>query len=1024
MNVRLNSFRFVNNLGGWTAFLISAIVYLMTVEPTVSFWDCGEFILSAYKMQVGHPPGAPFWMFAARFFTLFAGGDTSKVALMVNIMSALASAFTVMFLFWTITHMVRKVFSGVAEPEREHHFVIIAAGMVGSLAYAFTDTFWFSAVEGEVYAFSSLFTAVVFWAMLRWEEEANDLRSGRWIVLIAYLMGLSVGVHLLNLLALPALVIIWYFKKYEFTKKGFLVTLIVSALMLGSLVFVVIPGVPKAAGWFELLFVNGFGLPYYSGLFVYLLLLIGAVIYLIRYSIVRKKLILNYLVTCFAFIIIGYSSFAMIMIRADARPPMNQNNPSDVFTFIYYINREQYGSVPLLHGQSFDAPITGVSRKLGGYNRIDGRYVPYYRSEYQYDERFTGAFPRMYSSDPSHIEAYRQWGRIKGRKIQMPSGSSGKSEYLLPTFTENIRFFLRYQVGYMYGRYFMWNFAGRQNDIQGNGNRLHGNWISGIAPIDNLRLGDQSSLPDDLKKNRARNRYFFLPLLAGLAGMLWQYRRDNKDFIVVFAFFLMTGVAIIVYLNQWPNQPRERDYAYAGSFYAFAIWIGMGMMWLYELFIRLKAGKFSAVIAFILLMAAVPALLLAENWDDHDRSGRYTARDIGSNYLNSCADNAVIHTYGDNDSFPLWYVQDVEGVRTDIRVANLSYLQAGWYVAMMMQKAYESDPLPLILPAEKYMDGIREQMPVNRTVDRPYDAREVVSFVGREDQDLKVDLTGRGDWVNYFPVHRFSIPVDSAKVLANGTVPPKLADRILSPMVWDFKGDMAMKNDLFILDLLAGNDWNRPVYFSTTVPPSQYKGLDKFFIQEGLAYRLSPVDLPEMTDQGQNWIDTDIMYDNMINRFSWGNADDPDVYLDETNRRMFSNYRRLFGSLALALLQEGDTLRAMEVCDRGIALVPPSSMAFDSFMIDIARALYAGGQVEKGMELIERILDYSFSYLDYIYSMPQSGRFGLDYPVGINLQGAIEILSIAEDFGLTDLKERIEPDINKYYTELIIRAVR
>ncbi|MBE0676190.1 MAG: DUF2723 domain-containing protein [Bacteroidales bacterium] len=1023
MNIKMNSFRFLNNAGGWLAFLISAIVYTMTVEPTVSFWDCGEFILSAFKMQVGHPPGAPLWLIVARFFTLFAGGDTSKVALTVNIMSALASAFTIMFLFWTITHMVRKVFSGTREPAREHYFVILAAGMIGALAYAFTDTFWFSAVEGEVYATSSLFTAVVFWAMLRWEEEADDRHAGRWIILIAFLMGLSVGVHLLNLLALPALVIIYYFRKYEVTTRGFIKALVVSALLLGTLVFMVIPGVPKAAGWFEIMFVNWFGLPYYSGMFFYLIALVAGIALLIRYSIRNNKVILNYIVTSFAVIIIGYSSFAMIMIRADARPPMNQNNPSDVFSFIYYINREQYGSAPLLHGNSFDAPVTGVSRKVAGYNRVDGKYEPYYKTEYIYDERFTSAFPRMYSSDPSHVEAYNYWGRIKGTKVRV-QGGSGTSEHVLPSFGENLRFFLRYQVGYMYGRYFMWNFAGRQNDIQGNGNKLHGNWISGIAPIDNFRLGNQSEIPDDLKTNRARNRYYLLPLLAGLAGMFWQYRRDSRDFTVVLAFFIMTGAAIIIYLNQYPNQPRERDYAYAGSFYAFAIWIGMGMMWLYEMFARIKSGRLPAVLAFMVMLAAVPLLLIAENWDDHDRSGRFTARDIGSNYLKSCAENGVIYTYGDNDSFPLWYVQDVEGVRTDLRVANLSYLMAGWYVSMMKQKAYESDPLPLSISAAKYRDGIREQMPVNRSVERAYSAREVIDFISRDDQNAKVDMTGRGDWVNYFPVHKFSISVDSAKVLANGTVPPKLAGRVLSPMIWEFGGDMAFKNDLSILDLLVDNEWERPIYFSTTVPPSQYKGLDKFFIQEGLAYRLSPVDLTGLTTPGQGYINTDIMYDNLMKNFRWGNAEDPSVYLDETNRRMFSNYRRTFGSLALSLLQEGDTLRAMEVCDRGIALVPESSLGTDFYMLDLAVAQIRGGRKDEGIALMDKIIEYSFSYLESCLDMPPSARFGIEIIVGINLQAIIEIYQLTEELGLEEIRSRIEPDLNKYYSELYLKGAR
>lgn len=1013
------SYRFLNNAGGWVVFLISAAVYIITVEPSVSFWDCGEFILSAYKMQVGHPPGAPFFLLIARFSTLFAGGDTTKVAVCVNIMSALASAFTIMFLFWTITHMVRKIYPENGESSKWRSFAIMASGFVGALAYAFTDTFWFSAVEGEVYATSSLFTAVVFWAMLRWEEESDSPHSGRWIILIAYLMGLSIGIHLLNLLALPALVLIYYFKKYKTTTRGFIMAMIVAAIILGSLVFMVIPGIPKAAGWFELFFVNGLGLPYYSGLFVYIALLTVAIVFMLRYSIRRKRLLLNYIVTFFTVIVIGYSSYALIIIRAAARPPMNQNDPSDVFSFVYYINREQYEKIPFLYGPSFDAPVTGMKKKIAGYNRIDGKYKPYYRNEYKYDDQFTSIFPRMYSTSGGHIEAYKHWGRIKGSTVRLTGAGGSKKDFLLPSFGENLRFFFRYQLGYMYGRYFMWNFVGRQNDIQGNGNRLYGNWISGIGPIDKLRLGDQSVLPDDLLTNRGRNRYFFLPLLAGIAGMLWQYKRNRKDFMAVLMFFLMTGFAIILYLNQYPNQPRERDYAYAGSFYAFTIWIGMAVMWLSALLERIRTGRFAPLVAFFALLASVPVLLLRENFDDHDRSGRYTARDIGSNYLNSCAENGIIFTYGDNDSFPLWYVQDVEGVRTDLRVANLSYLQAGWYIAMMLQKAYESDPLPLTMPAEKYLDGIREQLPVNKNIEQPFDIKEVIDFVSRDEERYKVDISGKGDWLNYLPVCKFIISTDPARLLASGTVPPGLASRILNPMVWEFRGDVAFKNDIMIIDLLAGNNWERPVYYSSTVPPSQFKGLDKFFIQEGLAYRVSPVNLEGLDIEDEAYINTILMYENMMNRFRWGNAGDPGVYLDETNRRMFSNYRRMFGSLALSLLAEGDTTRALEVANRGLSLVPESSMAYDYFIIDIANAIIKAGEKEEGIRLLENILDYSFSYLEYVASLKPSERFGLEYPVGINMQAAIQIFNITTEPGLEDMHSRIEPLVNKYYAELI-----
>jgi hypothetical protein len=589
------TYRRWNNISGWLMFLFSSVVYLQTVEPTVSFWDCGEFILSGFKLQVGHPPGAPLFLMIARIATLFAGGDVSKAALMVNSLSAICSAFAIMFLFWTITHLVRRVFTSNMPLESKHIPAIIGSGLLGAMAYTFSDTFWFSAVEGELYALSSLCLGLVFWAMLKWEEEADEPSSGRWIILIAYIMGLGLGIHRLSLLVLPVLVFVFYFRKYQVTKKGVIYTLILAVILLGFMVFIVIPGVPEVAGWFELLFVNVFGLPYNSGLLIFMALLAALLIFGIRYSLNKNKVVLNYVLTCLTVIMIGYSSYAMIMIRSSAKPPMNQNNPSDIFSLAYYINMQQYGSSPKLEGPYYNAPPVNVKRVIAGYNKINGKYVPYYRPDYIYSKEFTTVFPRMYSSDPEHENVYKYWGKITGRKYTYNTGS-GRETLICPAFGENLRFFFRYQVGFMYLRYFMWNFAGRQNDIQANGNDLYGNWISGIKFIDEARLGRIDNFPDDLKKNPGNNKYYFLPLLIGLAGMFWQYKKDNKGFWLILAFFLMTGLAIILYLNQSPNQPRERDYAYAGSFYAFAVWIGMGFMFIYEFFRRFMDHKVAAQI--------------------------------------------------------------------------------------------------------------------------------------------------------------------------------------------------------------------------------------------------------------------------------------------------------------------------------------------------------------------------------------------------------------------------------------------
>ncbi len=1014
------NYRRWNNLTGWFIFVFSTVVYLLTLEPTVSFWDCGEFILSAFKLQVGHPPGAPLFLMMGRIATLFAGGDTSKVAVTVNILSALCSGFAIMFLFWTITHLVRKVFVKGKALESKHIPAIIGSGVLGALAFTFSDTFWFSAVEGELYALSSLVIALVFWSMLKWEEEADETYSGRWIILVAYIMGLGLGIHRLNLLIIPVLVFVFYFKKYEVTTSGIIKALFMAVFLLWLMVFVIMPGVPAVAGWFELLFVNVLGLPYNSGLLFYMVILFSALAYGIYYSLQKKRVILNYIMTSLIVIMIGYSSYAMIMIRSSARPPMNQNNPSDVFSLSYYINMKQYGSAPLFFGNyynTYKTQVTDVKKVVAGYNKIDGKYKPYYQPEYKYSKEYMTFFPRMYNNDPDYLSAYKYWGKVTGRKYSVGSGND-KETIVLPTFGENLRYFFRYQIGFMYLRYFMWNFAGRQNDIEGNGNQIHGNWISGIQFIDEARLGNLSKLPEDLKTNPANNKYYFLPLLIGLAGMFWQYNKNRNGFWLVMAFFIMTGVAIILYLNQYPNQPRERDYAYVGSFYAFAIWIGLGFMFVYEKLQKFLGDKGSVAVTFVVLLSAAPVLMASQNWDDHNRSGRYTARDIGANYLKSCAPNSILFTYGDNDSFPVWYNQDVEAVRTDVRVSNLSYIQAGWYIEMMRQKALKSDPLPLSLGREKYLEGVREQMPVNKKIDKAVNLKEIIQFVGLDDRKYMVDLSGRGDYYNYLPTNKFIIDVDSAKVLSNGTIKDYYKNRLVSPMIWEYSEQDALKGDLAIMDLIATNNWGRPIYFSTTVPSTQYKGLEKYFIQEGLAYRLVPVKIDE-PEQGEfGMIDPIVMYDNMMNNFKWGNADNPSVYLDENNRRMFSNFRRIFGTLSKELLIAGDTLKAVEVAHRGLEIVPDKKMPYDFFIVGIAEALIRAGKTEEGEKLINEVIEYSKEYLNYAISINPQERYGLEYPTGINMQGLLDIYNMSVKLKLASVTSRVEPEINNYYSKL------
>ncbi len=719
----MKNFRAFNLITGWSVFLISAVVYLLTIEPTTSFWDCGEFITSSFKLEVGHPPGAPFFMLTGRFFTLFTS-DVEKISVAMNSMSALASAFTILFLFWTITHLARKIILVKEEDFNLNRIIaVMGAGAVGALAYTFSDSFWFSAAEAEVYATSSLFTAIVLWAILKWENVAGTPHANKWIILIAYLMGLSIGVHLLNLLAIPAIVLVYYFKRYKATAWGIIASLLVSGVILGSIMFVIIPGMVAVASWIELGLVNGFSLPYHSGLLVFVVILSLLLSWLVYYTHKRGLTIWNTVILAITVVAIGYSTYGVIIIRSNADTPLNESSPNTVFSLLKYLNRDQYGQTPLVYGNYFNAPAIEQIEGKPTWYKEDGKYVKVSNPDYKYSDKFKGLFPRMWSEQQHHINQYLYWAKMKESDLyQVVRDESGNpvrdrngnfrfdhSQPLAkPTFAQNMRFFFKYQVGFMYLRYFMWNFAGRQNDNQGQGELTNGNWISGIPFIDNARLGNQDQLPDYMKENRARNKYYLLPFLLGMVGLFFHYQYHKKDFWVVMALFLLTGLAIVVYLNQYPIQPRERDYAYVGSFYAFAIWIGLGVLGLINAISKHYKSLVvvSAVVAVSLM--AVPGLMAMENWDDHDRSGRYTARDFAFNYLNSCDENGIIFTNGDNDTFPLWYIQEVEGVRTDVRVINLSYFTADWYISQMQNKLYDSDPVKFTLNQKQYRNGTRD----------------------------------------------------------------------------------------------------------------------------------------------------------------------------------------------------------------------------------------------------------------------------------------------------------------------------
>jgi hypothetical protein len=1022
---RYNQF---NNLLGWVTFLVAAVVYLLTIEPTVSFWDCGEFITTSFKFEVGHPPGAPFFMIIGRIFTLF--GGPGSAAKLINSWSALASGFTIMFLFWTITHLAKKLVVAKDEISLGQTITIMASGFVGALAYAFSDTFWFSAVEGEVYATSSLMTAIVFWAILKWENVADEPHANRWLIFIAYIIGLSIGVHLLNLLAIPAIVFVYYFKKYEVTKKGVGIALVASVVLLGVIMYGIIPGVVTVGSWFELLFVNSFGLPYDSGLMFYVVALISAIVYGIYWTAKKQKVVWNTILLGLTMILIGYSSFALIIIRSSAKPPMDQNSPNNAFALLSYLNREQYGERPLAYGQYFNSPFNPQKRYNIGkniYSQIDGKYVvTHHRYSPNYDKKFVTLFPRMWSTmDASHAEDYKDWAEIKGTRIKHKNERGEVETIVKPTFGENLKFFFRYQVNHMYWRYFMWNFVGRQNDVQSHGSVINGNWLSGINFIDEARLGSQQNLPARLANNKARNTYYFLPFILGLLGIVYQYRKGDegkKGLWVVFLMFFMTGLAIVIYLNQYPHQPRERDYAYAGSFYAFAIWIGLGVLALVEGLKRFLPETVSAGIAGVVALALVPGILAAENWDDHDRSGRFTARDFGADYLKTCKPNGIIFTNGDNDTFPLWYNQEVEGVRTDVRVCNLSYLQTDWYISQMQMRAYESAPVPFSLTLEKYRTGTRDAVYLmnDPRIKRNWiGLKEAISFIASDNPATKLK---QADNAAYLPKKIIKFKVDKEAVIRNKVVRPEDYDRIVDTITIDLSGkNLISKDEMMILDLLATNNWERPIYWAITVGRNKYLNLQDYFQNEGFAYRFVPIKTksnPQKLQFGN--VATDMMYDNLMNNFEWGGMNNPDVYLDENNMRMMTNIRNSFNRLATGLIAEHKNDMAVEVLDRCYELVPVDLISPEFFTTELAGNYYNAGASEKGKAVIEKIVNIYNDELSYYLSLERkySHTKSLNEEIQRNLFYLQRVERIVRTNGDTKFADKITEMFNMQIAKL------
>ena len=1068
----MKQYKNVNNLIGWLTFIIAATVYCMTIEPTASFWDCPEFITTGYKLEVGHPPGAPFFMLTANLFSQFAS-DATTVAKMVNYMSALMSGACILFLFWSITHLVRKLIIKDENNITTGQLVtIMGSGLVGALVYTFSDTFWFSAVEGEVYAYSSLFTAVVFWLILKWEDVADEPHSDRWIILIAYLTGLSIGVHLLNLLCLPAIVLVYYYKKVpNANAKGSLLALFASMVLVGIVLYGIVPGVVKVGGWFELLFVNSMGLPFNTGVIVYIIILAASIIwgvyesytetsrarmnisfmltiallgipfyghgvssviigiivlaalglYLFAKNLNKKYQIsarsMNTALLCTMMIMVGYSSYALIVIRSTANTPMDQNSPEDIFTLGEYLGREQYGTRPLFYGQAYSSKVA-LEVKDGYCIPVEANSTTKYirkektspdekdsyvevpgRVEYQYAQNML--FPRMYSS--AHIPQYKGWVDIKGYDV--PYDECGNAIMVnIPTQWENIKFFFRYQLNFMYWRYFMWNFAGRQNDIQGSGEIEHGNWITGIPFIDNWLVGDQSLLPQELKDNKGHNVFYCLPLLLGLIGLFWQAYRGQKgvqQFWVVFFLFFMTGIAIVLYLNQTPSQPRERDYAYAGSFYAFAIWVGMGVAGIIKLLRDYtKMQELPAAILVSALCLLVPIQMAGQTWDDHDRSGRYVARDFGQNYLMSLQEsgNPIIFTNGDNDTFPLWYNQETEGFRTDARTCNLSYLQTDWYIDQMKRPAYDSPSLPITWDRVEYVEGTNEYIQIRPEIKKTIDAlyaqadssgnpealQNIHNEFGEDPYELKNILKywirSDKEGLHVIPTDSIVIKIDKEAIRRSGMkIPEALGDSIpdhMNILLRDDNGNpkrALYKSELMMLEMLANANWERPMYMAITVGRENQLGMDKHFVQEGLASRFTPFETKKLGAT----IDSEKMYDNLMNKFKFGGIDKPGIYIDENVMRMCYTHRRVFAQLIEQLMKEGQKDKALAALDYAEKMIPAYNVPYDwqNGAVQMAEAYYQLGQTEKADKIMDALANKAIEYMTWYLSLDDSQFF-------------------------------------------------
>lgn len=1038
------NYKKINNLFGWLCFVIAAATYIATAEGAGNFWDCGEFISAAYKLQVVHQPGAPLFLMIVRMFTLLAGSNTDQVAYFGNISSAISSALTILFLFWTITALAKKmVVKAGEEISTDKMIAIMGSGIVGALAYTFSDTFWFSAVEAEVYAMSSLATAIVFWAILKWEAVADEPHADRWLIFIAYVMGLSIGIHLLSLLTIPVLTFVYYFRKFEVSRKGIFYCAILSVITLGFVQYGIIPGLVSLAANFDLLFVNSLGMGFGSGIIFYgiivvtcltsgiyythtgknslgilslvclgLMLVIGqawagllafaSVIFIATYffNLHKKLAVLNIAYIGVVFILIGYATFAMIVIRAKANPNLNNSQPDNAFSVLNYLNREQYGDRPLLYGQNFTAKPIDQKEGAELYRKGENAYVSLGKKQsYVYEPGKSSIFPRIFSDEANHVSFYRDW-------LKLPGGKN-------PTFIDNLSFFFSYQINHMYWRYFMWNFAGRQNDVQGHGNFTDGNWISGIKPLDAVRLGSQEHLPSSITTNKAYNRLYFLPFILGIIGLWYQAKKDKRDAVIVGMLFFFTGLAIVLYLNQTPLQPRERDYAYVGSFYAFAIWIGLGVLAIFEWMRTKVAAVPAAALSTVLCLVAVPTLMAQQEWDDHDRSNKYTPRDFAYDYLNSCAPNAILFTMGDNDTYPLWYAQEVEGIRTDVRVCNLSLLGIDWYINQMRKKMNDSEGMNFSYKPEQIVTGLRDGVPFyDMNLSGYSELKEVIDFIGSDSKEAQLQ-TRDGGSINFLPTKKLKITVDPAAVMASNTVAKKDSANINPTVEWELKRNTIFKNDLMVLDFLAHNNWKRPVYFSVTVPNDSYLGLEEYFRTEGLAYRFVPI---KATSDDPGFLtapDIDRMYDNLMNKFRFGNME-KGIYVDPESWRMVSVLQNFYFQLANGCMAAGKIDSCVKVMDKFRSILPQNYGSMNGCYLNLRMAefYYRANQPKKAEELILTSTQYINEELTYFADLVKRSPNGYTQDIRSGLAIMQELVRMATVNKQSDLAAKVQRNLS------------